>query len=351
MHKVDRDSLRTRLLAWYDASGRTLPWRIRPEDRAAGKTADPYAVWLSEIMLQQTTVAHGTPYWFKFLDEFPTVIDLANADRDRVLTLWAGLGYYARARNLHKCAQIIRDDHNGVFPQTEAGLLKLPGIGAYTAATMAAICFNEATNIVDGNVERVISRMFRVETPLPKGKTDIRKCAGSLVGPERPGDYGQALMDLGSNVCTPRSPDCGACPWSEFCAAHKAGLEAGYPKKVKKSAMPIRYGAVFVLRCGDEVLLRRRPEKGLLGGMMGFPGSDWGTAPDDPMSFAPMMRNWEKCDGVVRHIFTHFDLRLEVYCAEIASKGKLAGTWADVTQIDDYALPTLMRKVFFAAEL
>ncbi len=349
MHKAHVANLRESLLAWYDASGRTLPWRIRPEDRAAGKIAEPYAVWLSEIMLQQTTIAHGTPYWHTFLDEFPRVTELANAERDRVLTLWAGLGYYARARNLHKCAQIIRDEHQGVFPQTEAELLKLPGIGAYTAATIAAICFGEATNIVDGNVERVIGRMFRVETPLPKGKTEIRNYAATLIGPDRPGDYGQALMDLGSNLCTPRSPDCDMCPWSGHCAAHRAGCETDYPKRAKKSAQSIRFGAAFVLTHKNEVLLRRRPDTGLLGGMMGFPGSDWGEMPGDPLAFAPIKRNWKKCEDTVRHIFTHFDLRLDVYRAEISSKQGLAGIWAEVEHIDQFALPTVMRKVLAAA--
>lgn len=338
--------MRAALLSHYDTSGRTLPWRIRPVDRARGVIADPYAVWLSEIMLQQTTVAHGTPYWHKFLSAFPSVTDLANAERDTVLAMWAGLGYYARARNLHKCAQIIRDEHDGVFPRSEKELLKLPGIGAYTAATMAAICFGEATNIVDGNVERVISRIFRVQEPLPKGRKEIRAKAATLIGPNRPGDYGQALMDLGSNVCTPRTPDCGACPWETYCDAHAKGDQTDYPKKLKKEKLPIRYGAVFVLICGDEVLLERRPDKGLLGGMMGFPGTEWGERPDDPLSSAPMVRNWEKVDGEVRHVFTHFDLRLEVYRAEVSGKPEAEGEWAELAKIKQYALPTVMTKVF-----
>lgn len=349
-NKTDIRKLRRDLLAWYDASGRSLPWRVRPEDREEGVTPDPYAVWLSEIMLQQTTVAHGTPYWFKFLEEFPTVSDLANADRDRVLTLWAGLGYYARARNLHKCAGVIRDEHGGEFPKTEAELLKLPGIGPYTAATLAAICFNEATNIVDGNVERVISRMFRVENPLPKGRRDIRKLAAGLADPERPGDYGQALMDLGSVICSPRSPKCGDCPWSWGCAAFAKGDAADYPKKIKKAKLPIRYGAVFVLKSEGAVLLRRRPDKGLLGGMMGFPGSPWGEPPNDPLKTAPFERNWEKMDEQVRHIFTHFDLRLDVYSAEISERPDIEGVWAELFEIATYALPTVMKKVLAIAQ-
>ena len=238
--ELDVNTMRARLLSWYDAQGRTLPWRIRPEDRARGISADPYAVWLSEVMSQQTTIAHAAPYWQRFLQAFPSVTDLANADRDKVLTMWAGLGYYARARNLHKCAVMVRDEFGGVFPDNEAGLLKVPGVGPYTAATIAAICYDEPTNIVDGNVERVISRIFRVQSLLPKSKPDIRACAGTLVKAGRCGDYGQALMDLGSTVCTPKAPKCVDCPWQDFCATRAFGDAADYPKKAPKKKLPIR---------------------------------------------------------------------------------------------------------------
>ena len=342
--QTDISKMQARLLNWYDAEGRTLPWRIRPEDRAAGQVVDPYAVWLSEIMLQQTTVPHATPYWQTFLAEFPTVIDLANADRDRVLTMWAGLGYYARARNLHKCACVVRDEHEGAFPQSEAELLKLPGIGPYTAATIAAICFDEATNIVDGNVERVVSRIFKIEALLPKGRPEYRRLAGTLAPQKRSGDYGQALMDLGATVCKPRSPSCELCPWQSFCAAFKDETQTDYPKKAKKAKLPIRYGAIFVLVSGGKVLLRQRPDKGLLGGMMGFPGTEWGEKPVNPMASAPLKRNWEKCDDRVKHIFTHFELKLDVYRAE-ASAPSVNGVWADLNGIAEYALPTVMKKV------
>jgi len=342
----ETEKMRQALLDWYDRSGRSLPWRIRPEERAAGKTPNPYAVWLSEIMLQQTTVAHATPYWHRFLDEFPTVIDLANAPRDRVLTLWAGLGYYARARNLHKCAQTVRDDFGGLFPVTEEILLSLPGIGAYTAATMAAICANEPTNIVDGNVERVISRIFQVQTPLPKGKQDIRKLAATLACPDRPGDYGQALMDLGATVCAVRNPQCTDCIWAAHCAANKDGSQTDYPRKTKKKKQPIRYGAVFVLESEGDVLLERRPDEGLLGGMMGFPGTEWGVPPNDPLQSAPVQHNWRKLDGNVRHIFTHFDLRLDVYVASVSRPGRVKGYWQSGDAMDAVALPTVMRKVY-----
>lgn len=363
--------LRKDLLAHYDKTGRSLPWRIRPEDRARGVMADPYAVWLSEIMLQQTTVAHATPYWETFLERFPTVTDLANAQRDRVLAMWAGLGYYARARNLHKCAGLVRDEYGGVFPQTEAGLLKLPGIGLYTAATIAAICFDAPTNIVDGNVERVISRLFALEAPLPKGRKELRRLAGSLcapdLGPKRPGDYGQALMDLGANLCTPRAPQCPACPWNWGCAAYKAGNPTDYPRKLKKAKLPIRRGYIFVTRTPTHIWLERRPDKGLLGGMMGFPGSPWidegeievggiegGVEPEAMLKHAPIKRNWEPMVLEVRHMFTHFDLRLKVFktvLPERVDMGELSGLWAAVSDIESYALPTVMKKVFQAALL
>lgn len=355
----ERSEMRAKLLRWYDDGGRTLPWRLRPEDRADGTVNDPYAVWLSEIMLQQTTVPHATPYWQKFLTRFPTVSDLADADRDEVLSMWAGLGYYARARNLHKCAGVVRDEYGGVFPTTEAALLSLPGIGAYTAATIAAICHDEATTIVDGNVERVMSRIFAEDTPLPKGKTALRQWAATLSDPtlpdfSRPGDYGQAVMDLGATLCTPRNPKCALCPWHDHCAAQAAGTQSDYPKKIKKAKLPIRHGAVFVLRRRDTVLLERRAETGLLGGMMGFPTTAWGDAPDDAavQAAAPTPRNWEKLDTDVRHIFTHFDLRLRVYRAEIGRD--IDGIdpdliWADLTAIKDYALPTVMTKVLALA--
>ncbi|MEP1230634.1 MAG: A/G-specific adenine glycosylase [Litorimonas sp.] len=345
-------AMRAQVLAWYDDQGRTMPWRIRPEDRANGVVADPYAVWLFEIMSQQTTIAHAEPYWQKFLEQFPTVTDLADADRDRVLAMWAGLGYYARARNLHKCAVIVRDECRSIFPDNEAGLLKLPGIGPYTAATIAAICYEEATNIVDGNVERLMSRIFRVQALLPKAKPEIRSCAATLVRSGRCGDYGQALIDLGAVICTPRKPKCEICPWLSHCAAFAHGDMGDYPKKTPKKKQPIRYGTVFVLRCGDDILLERRDDKGLLGGMMGFIGSDWNDAPVNDVSLAPQARNWQRLETEIRHIFTHFDLRLRVYAAQTDHKDLVRpydALWAPLDKITDYALPSLYKKVLKAA--
>jgi len=351
--------MRAQLLDWYDAQGRTMAWRIRPEDRAKGVVADPYAVWLFEVMSQQTTIAHAGPYWQRFLDAFPSVIDLANAPRDRILAMWAGLGYYARARNLHKCAVVVRDEFGGIFPENEAALLKLPGIGPYTAATIAAICYDEPTNIVDGNVERLISRLFRVQTPLPKGKSDIRACAATLVREGRCGDYGQALIDLGGTVCVPRTPNCALCPWQSHCAAFAHGDMVDYPKKAPKKQRPIRYGAVFILRCEDEILLERRADDGLLGGMMGFVGTDWmdariGDVSDDVLKTAPQVRNWQKLHTEIKHIFTHFELRLTIYMAQTSDKTlahSYDAVWAPLPQIEDYALPSLFKKVLKASSL
>ncbi|MEL6688249.1 MAG: A/G-specific adenine glycosylase, partial [Pseudomonadota bacterium] len=287
----DITAMRKALLDWYDREGRTLPWRVRLEDRAKGVIPDPYAIWLSEIMLQQTTVPHGTPYWFKFLSIYPTVADLAAAPLDDVLTHWAGLGYYARARNLHKCANVIVEEHGGEFPSTYKELLKLPGIGDYTASTIAAICFDEATTIVDGNVERVITRLHELDSPLPKAKPEIKKLASVLSDAVRPGDYGQAVMDLGATICTPRSPSCLLCPWQDWCQASAHGTQANYPKKTPKKKMPIRYGRAYVYYNDKSVWLRRRPEDGLLGGMMEVPGTDWGS---NPVETAPEGESWTR---------------------------------------------------------
>lgn len=334
------EEMRQALLRWYDEEGRCLPWRVRPEDRARGVVPNPYAVWLSEVMSQQTTLAHATPYWSRFLEQFPTVSDLASADRELVLSMWAGLGYYARARNLHKCAGVVRDEHAGSFPTDEKTLLSLPGIGPYTAATIAAICADEATNIVDGNVERVISRIFAYDTPLPKGRNGLRELAGQLVRPERPGDYGQALMDLGATICLPKNPSCGLCPWSKWCKAHAAGEEIKYPRKAKKQPLPVRYGYAYVLLSEGHFFVEQRPDKGLLGGMLGLPTSEWGEKPADHRA-APQPengpRNWQNI-GVIKHVFTHFELRLEVFTAEIADR--TIGEWRQ----DISALPTVFKK-------
>jgi len=331
------------LLRWYDQQGRDLPWRVRPADRARGVVPNPYQIWLSEIMSQQTTLAHATPYWERFIDRFPTVIDLANSERETILSMWAGLGYYARARNLHKCAVAIRDDYGGVFPLDETSLLKLPGIGPYTAATIAAICADQPTNIVDGNVERVISRIFTFEDTLPKGKKGLRALAGKLVREERPGDYGQALMDLGATICSVKNPKCELCPWAGWCKAHHDGTEMDYPKKEKKTPLPVRYGHVYVIRSGDEYLVERRADNGLLGGMLGLPTTEWGLESVDRMA-APIERNWQNI-GQIKHVFTHFELRLGVFTTDVEKDNlsQLAENTLNWSG-DPSNLPTVFRK-------
>jgi A/G-specific adenine glycosylase len=269
------NSLAGQLLAWYDRHARTLPWRVLPDDRANGEITDPYRVWLSEIMLQQTTVQAVKPYFEAFTRRWPDVRALAEAHEEDVMKAWAGLGYYSRARNLKACAETVARDHGGVFPDTEAGLLALPGIGPYTAAAIAAIAFDRPAAVVDGNVERVISRLRAIETPLPAAKPEIRAATAELVPDDRPGDFAQATMDLGASLCSPKRPACALCPWVEACAAHLAGIAETLPKKAPKQAKPTRRGMAFVVTREDgAVLLRRRPPKGLLGGMSEPPVSD-----------------------------------------------------------------------------
>jgi len=339
--------LQAALLDWYDQSGRSLPWRIRPEDREAGAVADPYAIWLSEIMLQQTTVPHATPYWERFLARWPTVTDLADAPREDVLAAWAGLGYYARARNLHACAQKVAHELGGEFPSALEGLLALPGVGDYTANAIRAAAFDQPASVVDGNVERVITRMVRLETPLPKAKPQIKAIAAGLASPERPGDYAQAIMDLGATVCTPKSPDCAACPWSAWCAARAEGDQTRYPLKAKKKPKPVRRGVCFHVVREGAIWLRRRPETGLLGAMMEVPGTDWTedvVAEAETAIAAPFEADWRNA-GQVRHVFTHFALELDVLCATApAGWTPDEGGWTALSELKEAGLPSVMMK-------
>jgi len=337
------DTPAERLLAWYDRHRRHLPWRSGP-----GETADPYHVWLSEIMLQQTTVVTVGPYYTDFLTRWPRIEDLAAAPLDDVLTAWAGLGYYARARNLKKCAEAVVAEHGSRFPDTEAGLLELPGIGPYTAAAISAIAFDRKATILDGNVERVMARLHRVETPLPKAKEELRALAARYTPDIRPGDYAQAIMDLGATVCTPTKPKCFLCPWREDCAAHAAGDMEVYPKKSPKAARPQRFGFCFVMIDGEgRIALEKRPEKGLLGGMVQVPTSDWLGTPleiADAAALAPTKAKWRQLDGSVTHVFTHFALHLTVFAAT-GVKADPRYQWVSVDQLGNVALPTVMRKV------
>lgn len=352
LSRTDPERLHETLLAWYDRKGRALPWRVRPQDRERGVVADPYAVWLSEIMLQQTTVPHAAPYWQRFLERWPTVHDLARAERDAVMAAWAGLGYYARARNMHACARVVSEELGGEFPRDLAALRALPGIGEYTANAIRAAAFDLPASVVDGNVERVIARLFRIETALPRAKPEIKAAAAGIAAcGARPGDYAQAIMDLGATVCTPRSPACGVCPWRDACAAFAAGVQAGYPKKDKKKAKPVRRGVCFHLVRGSgpdrEILLRRRPETGLLGAMMELPGTDWDESGPDAAAIAeaaPVSAEWREA-GTVRHVFTHFQLELEVRAAQAdAATGAGEGMWVRLDDLRQAGLPSLMMK-------
>jgi A/G-specific adenine glycosylase len=335
------------LLDWYDRHRRRLPWRPLP-----GERADPYKVWLSEIMLQQTGVKTVGPYFEKFVARWPDVDALACASLDDVLRMWAGLGYYSRARNLHACAVAVRRDHGGAFPDTEEGLRSLPGIGPYTAAAISAIAFGRRTMPVDGNIERVVSRLFAVEDPLPQAKPLIQSLAATLLGASRAGDSAQALMDLGASICTPKKPTCALCPLNSDCASRARGDQETFPRKAPKKTGTLRRGAAFVVTRGDQLLVRTRPEKGLLGGMTEVPGSDWRAAQDDKeaLAQAPSMnggKRWQRKTGVVTHVFTHFPLELVVYTATVSagSRAPQGMRWVPIATLSDEALPNLMRKV------
>ncbi len=361
------------LLKWYDRNARDLPWRVGPRARKGGERADPYRVWLSEVMLQQTTVRAVRPRYEAFLARWPTVEALARASIDEVTGEWAGLGYYARARNLHKCAQAVAALGN--FPDTEEGLRALPGIGDYTAAAVAAIAFDRRAVVMDGNIERVAARLFAIETPLPKAKPKLKAAIGSVWPAKRSGDFAQALMDLGAGVCTPRAPKCLLCPLADHCAGRTKGIAELLPRKAAKPEKPTRTGVVYALvNDKGEVLFERRPEKGLLGGMLGLPGTAWvhRTNPlppageggakrrvrgrqlaqasahvDHPSPPAPLPQAGEgskwRPAGTVRHTFTHFHLELEVMTAP-APKRFAAGEGQQWLAPDLARLPTVMKK-------
>ncbi|HEY3798917.1 MAG TPA: A/G-specific adenine glycosylase [Caulobacteraceae bacterium] len=334
-------ALRRRLLSWYDGHARDLPWRVGPAARQRGVSPDPYRVWLSEIMLQQTTVPHATRYFLDFTRRWPTVQALAAADDGAVMGAWAGLGYYARARNLIACARHVAGALDGVFPGTEAGLATLPGVGPYTAAASAAIAFDRPANVVDGNVERVVARLFDVQSPLPASKPELRRRAGTLVTADRPGDWAQALMDLGSAICTPTSPACERCPIAADCQALAAGDAAELPRRSPKAVRPERYGVAYALMRGRQMALVRRPARGLLGGMLALPTSDWRAAPwtdAEALAAAPTAAAWRDA-GEVKHGFTHFALTLRVFRAEGDWAG---GIWTPLNELE--AMPSVFLK-------
>jgi A/G-specific adenine glycosylase len=340
------------LLAWYDRHRRVLPWRAQAAERA-----DPYAVWLSEIMLQQTTVKTVAPYYVRFLERWPTVAALAASTLDDVLRAWAGLGYYARARNLHACARAVVERHGGIFPDSLEALRALPGIGDYTAAAVAAIAFDGAAVPVDGNVERVVSRLFAVEQQLPAAKPAIKRLATSLLPARRAGDFAQALMDLGASLCSPKRPACALCPWNAACVARVLGRQEEFPRKAAKREGKLRRGAAFVaLRADGCVLLRQRPEKGLLGSMTEVPGSGWSHDFDvaSALDAAPRLgkAKWRRLPGMVTHVFTHFPLELDVFVARLPRATRpptgsqwMGARWVKIAELPGEALPNVMRKV------
>jgi A/G-specific adenine glycosylase len=326
------------LLEWYDRHARALPWRVPP---GSGQRPDPYRIWLSEVMLQQTTVAAVKSYFHAFTTRWPRVQDLAAAADADVMAAWAGLGYYARARNLLKCARLVAAA--GGFPATRQGLQDLPGIGPYTSAAIAAIAFDAPEVVVDGNVERVMARLFDEHTPLPVAKPILTAYAARLTPCARPGDYAQAVMDLGATLCTPRNPACGICPLRSPCAARAAGTAASLPRKIRAGAKPIRQGIAYLgLRADGAWLMERRPPHGLLGGMLGWPGTDWAEGP--PQDSPPLAADWQPVAAELRHTFTHFHLRLALHVAHLPQTAP--GLFIPQAQFDSRTLPTLMRKAY-----
>ncbi|MGJ8611144.1 MAG: A/G-specific adenine glycosylase [Octadecabacter sp.] len=331
------------LLDWYDVHAREMPWRVMPSDRKAGVLPDPYAVWLSEVMLQQTTVAAVRDYHRKFIGLWPTVDALAAAQDADVMAAWAGLGYYARARNLLKCARAVVADHGGTFPQAYDTLLTLPGIGPYTAAAVSAIAFNEPSTVLDGNVERVMSRLYDDHTPLPAAKPVFMAYAQQHTSQTRPGDYAQAVMDLGATICTPKNPACGICPVRQDCAAQTAGTQTELPKKTPKKPKPTRYGIAYIAQRTDGAwLLETRPDKGLLGGMLGWPTTDW---TENPAGLEPVLADWTPLNEPALHTFTHFHLVLTVHTALLPMDANPdRGHFVSADAFAPSSLPTVMRK-------
>ncbi len=340
--------LARRLLTWYDSHGRELPWR-----RCDGVAPDPYRVWLSEIMLQQTTVATVRNRFDAFIERWPDIRALAGAELDQVLTEWSGLGYYARARNLHRCARLVAGELGSKFPDTEEGLRALPGIGAYTAAAIASIAFGRRAAILDGNVERVLSRLARLATPLPKARPALLALAKSLTPTRRPGDYAQAAMDLGATICTPVAPKCPRCPWMGSCLAYAAGDMETYPRRLPRPTRPRRYGIAFwVTDRRGNVALRRRPPDGLLGAMMEVPGTAWRASPwsrAEAARAAPSSGPWRWLDDGISHVFTHFSLDLSVAMGRAPRSAIEGAIWLPPDRLGEVALPTIMRKIAAAA--
>ena len=343
----DIQELRGQILKWYDTHGRELPWRYKN-----GAKPDPYKVWLSEIMCQQTTVQAVKPYYTKFLTLWPTIENLANAPQEDVMKEWAGLGYYARARNLHKCAQIIANDMAGTFPNNQTDLKKLPGVGDYTSAAIASIAFNEPATVMDGNIERIIARLFALHDPLPKSKPIFKEKTALLFEDfnDRPGDLAQALMDIGTSICTPKNPRCILCPIQNTCEAYKQGIQDELPVKIKLKNRPRKYGeAYWIENTKGEILFHKRPEKGLLGGMIGLPTTSWETniknIKTEKSLQAYKFHNFKS--QAIHHTFTHFDLKLTLKTASFGKDTSLPDgyLWANPHDMGK-SLPTVFKKAF-----
>ena len=338
-----------KLLLWYDRYHRILPWRVAPADLLNGKKNDPYRVWLSEVMLQQTTVEAVKPFFEKFVTTWPTVFSLAKAELDDVLKAWAGLGYYSRARNLKRCAEQIVADYNGIFPNSLESLKSLPGIGDYTAAAILSIAYNEPVAVVDGNVERVIARIFSIDEPLPRAKMTIRAKTQELTPEKRCGDFAQSMMDLGASICTPRTPKCMICPVESLCEGKRSGNPEAYPVKPPKPQRPQRHGVAFVaLNKDDEIYLEKRHSSGLLGGMTQIP-NHFSERNHYSVNDAPFQADWI-LKGKAQHVFTHFSLVLDVYLAKNVEKTAAGnGWWCSVNELANEALPTVMKKAISVA--
>ena len=334
-----------KLLNWFDIHGRTLPWRPKP-----GQAKNPYPIWLAEIMLQQTTVATVKDYFEKFMMKWPTLKDLAQASQDEILHAWAGLGYYSRARNLHKCAQYVVNELGGKFPQDYDQLLKLPGIGPYTAAAISAIAFEKQATIVDGNVERVISRLYEITTPLPTSKPIIKDYASKLTPINRPGHYAEAIMDLGATICRPKKPLCALCPLQANCQSHAKGTYEELPFKIKAKKIPTRKAVMFWVESDGHIIIRKRPESGLLGSMWELPSTPWDTQSykdyaknPDHQAHRPIETDYTKLNGFITHTFTHFHLEIEIHKA-ILSEQHPDFHWVALKNLHLYAIPTVINK-------
>ncbi len=339
-----------RLLIWYGRHARSLPWRAGPKVRAKGVRPEPYRVWLSEVMLQQTTVKAVAPYFQAFLQKWPTIGALSAAPDEAVMAAWAGLGYYSRARNLIACARLVTQEHQGRFPDNARALAELPGIGAYTSAAIAALAFDEPIAVVDGNVERVMTRLFAIDEPMPGGKETVRARLQPLVPADRPGEFAEAMMDLGATLCTPKNPACALCPLNRDCAAVRLGTQQAFPVKAEKKPRPTRYGAAFVAQRADgAVLVRRRPPKGLLGGMVEVPGSTWSE--QAPEADPPFSAGWRQLPKNVEHVFTHFRLVATVHVADCPADAAAPTDcwWAPAADLPEIGLPSVMAKIVEAA--